>query len=367
MEWLASGGGLVLSFCQANRRTMRERSDGCRSACRAATAWTLLSFCVLSAHAQTPVFERPLRAIHISGNWGTNETVVAEWERNGGDILPPDYVRHLTSLNVDWVGISVGLEYADSMDSTVEREVAGFSDAALRQLIREFRQHGFHVYITLAFQSHEASVSEKPVQRWQLGDPGEPRTGVPPDSPPAARAIRPEDWPWRPSHPNHAAFVSEFWNTYTEQAVHLAGIAQEEGVEMYSLGTETERLFRTRPEGEYWVNDFSQELGAMVEGVRAVYTGLLTYDMHYGVVTEEYLGSRDLWHDLDLDVVGVSAWFPLVDRPRSEVMDVGSLRKAYERIVEEFLVPLATYNQRPVVFLEYGAGDCVWAPASPEL
>ena len=148
---------------------MKALSDGCRSACRAATALTLLAFCVVAAHAQPPGFERPLRAIHISGNWGSNETVVAEWERNGGDILPLDYVRHVRSLNVDWVGISVGLEYDDSMDRTIEPAASGFSDVALRQLIREFRQHGLQVYVTLYLDGEAASASERPAQRWQLG------------------------------------------------------------------------------------------------------------------------------------------------------------------------------------------------------
>lgn len=347
---------------------MKALSDGCRSAWRAATALALLSFCVLAAHAQTPVFDRPLRAVHIAGNWGTNDQVIGEWDPDGSEgLLPLDYVNHLKELNVDWVGISVALEYDDSMDSTVERGASAFSDVALRQLIREFRQYGFDVYVTLAFESHRAELSEKPVQRWQLGDPGEPDTGVPPDSPPAAPPIRPEDWPWRPGHPNHAAFVHQFWSTYTEQAVYFARIAEEEGVRMYSLGTETDRLFRTRSEGGYWVNDFSRELSGMVESVRAVYKGLLTYDMHYTAILHDYfrIGSRNLWRDLDLDVVGVSAWFPLVDRPPSEVMSVGSLRKAYERIMDEYLVPLAAYNERPVVFLEYGAIERVDAPANP--
>ena len=39
------------------------------------------------------------------------------------------------------------------------------------------------MYLTLAFESHEAYASERPAQRWQLGDPGHPDTGVPPDDP----------------------------------------------------------------------------------------------------------------------------------------------------------------------------------------
>ena len=55
------------------------------------------------------------------------------------------------------------------MDSTVERayssdlNVPTFSDDVLRQLIREFRENDFSVYLTLAFESHEARVSQRPV------------------------------------------------------------------------------------------------------------------------------------------------------------------------------------------------------------
>ena len=72
------------------------------------------------------------------------------------------------------------------MDSTVERvyasnvDIPTFSDEALRQLIREFRNHGIDVYLTLAFEAYEAETATRPVRRWQLGDSA-PR-GVPPDN-----------------------------------------------------------------------------------------------------------------------------------------------------------------------------------------
>ncbi len=99
---------------------------------------------------------------------------------------------------------------------------------------------------------------------------------------------------------------------------------------MASLGTETDRLFRTRSGGDYWVNDFDHELRTLVRRVRSVYRGLLTYDMHYSAITDDWFepGSRYLWEDLDLDVVGVSAWFPLTDTPPEAVMSVGRLQQA---------------------------------------
>ena len=162
--------------------------------------------------------------------------------------------------------------------------------------------------------------------------------------------------------------MAEFWETYTDQAVHFARIAEEEGVRMFSLGTEVERLFRTRS-GGYWPNHFRDELEAMVRRVREVYSGMLTYDMHYSALTASDFfgpGSENLWQDLGLDVVGVSAWFPLVEHEPSRVLSVEELQDYYEDIFEEYLVPLAQRNgDRPVVFLEFGATDNVGSPANP--
>ena len=330
-------------------------------------------------HAQAAALDRPLRAVHLGGNWAANRQAVEAWE---GDrtrpLLPSDYVEYLRDMHVDWVGISVALHVEDSMDSTVERaysrdtRIPTFSDDALRQIVREHRQHGFDVYLTLAFEAFGAYSAARPVQRWQLGDPGAADTGVPPDNVDCGECpppIEPEFWPWRPSHPDHDRFVREFWSTYTDQAVHFARIAQDEGVRMYSLGTETERLFRTRPEGAHWTNDFGRELGAMADSVRAVYDGLLTYDMHFSAVAGDGHAPRlaHLWEDLDLDVVGISAWFPLAESLPATVMSVDSLRRSYERILADHILPLAAENAgRPIVFLEYGAVDVVGSPLNPD-
>ena len=324
--------------------------------------------------------DRPLRAVHLSGNWGHTADAVARWELDRTrPLVPLRYVEYLRSVHVDWVGFSVALHVEHSMDATVERaytdvRVPTFSDDAVRQIIREFRAHGFSVYMTLAIESFEREdeldAVEHPAPRFQLGDPGYPDTGIPDDHLycTCARQIHPDFWPWRPSHPEHDRFVAAFWNSYAQQAVHFARIAQEEGARMYSLGTETDRLFRTRSGGDYWLNDFGPQLRSMVGRVRAVYSGLLTYDMSYKAYRRDWFapGSWHLWEDLDLDVIGVSAWFPLVDERPTRVMSVESLRRAYERIFRDHLLPMAERNPgRPIVFLEYAAPDSVQAPADP--
>lgn len=303
--------------------------------------------------------ELPLRAIHTSGYWGTNEQVVAEWMKTGtGSLVPPDYINWLKSLHANWVGIVVSLQLDDSMDRTLERGSTTFPEPAIRQFIRDMGAEDIDVYLTLAIDDYKASMAERPVERWQLGDRGDPGHGV-----------LLEHWPWRPEHPDHESFVSEFWESYTQQAVHFARIAAAEGARMFSLGTETDRLFRTRTGGYNTDTHFGKELGSMVDRVRAVYDGLLTYDMHFDVFRSPDFfgpGTSCLWQDLNLDVMGISAWFDLIDAPPTSPMSLASLEMAYDRIFRESLIPLSNDNPgRPIVFLEYGAMDVVAAPHGP--
>ncbi|MDE2887463.1 MAG: hypothetical protein OXR72_04555 [Gemmatimonadota bacterium] len=311
----------------------------------------------------------PLRALHAAGNWGTNDAVVNDWETAGrtGPVVPPDYIDWLKSLHVNWVGLMISVHYDDSMDGTVERVYSSvpdhrtFPDDALRQMIRDFRDQGIEVYLTLFLNDIEAGTADRPAHRWQLGDPRPPKD------------VLPVNWPWRPAHPDHQRFVAEFWESYTQQAVHFAKIAEAEGARMFSLGTETDALFRTRPgdpEDPVWTNDFSQQLRAMVARVRAVYSGLLTYDMHYGVLMDPVFwepGSGHLWDDLQLDVVGLSAWFPLLDTMPVGPISIRAAQDKYQEIFETILIPLAERNPgRPIMFLEYGAADFVTAPLAPD-
>ena len=369
-SWLVAG----VTLCTAV--SARAQPLAPRYPCVLATYWARLGLAAIgftpflgsaTAVAQLPaLMDRPMRATHISGNWGTNREIVDAWNSEQSErLIPLDYVAWLQDVRINWIGISVALHYDDSMDSTVERvysrdrQIPTFSDQALRQLIREFREHGFDVYLTLAFESHEAERAERPVNRGQLGRPTVPDYGP---------EILPEHWPWLPSHPDHNLFVREFWSTYTDQAVHYAMIAQAEGVRMYSLGTETDSLVRTRSGGDYWVNDFHNELRTMVESVRARYDGLLTYDMHPVAVLyrDFFVGSEYLWEDLDLDVVGLSAGFALTETPPEAVMSVDSLELGFDQVFTDYLLPLAAENTgRPIVFTEYYAMDTVETPADP--
>ena len=328
------------------------------------------------------IFDFPMRAIAISGYWGTNRRVAQPWEDGGqqGRLIPLEFIDWLHGMHANWILISVGLHYEDSMDSTVSREtdrgrnVPTWRDGTLRQVIREFRQHGFDIYMTLAFEAHEAETAARPLGRGLLGDPAPPHTGgVPPDEH-WAGLIEPENWPWRPDHPDHEVFTAEFWETYTEQAEHFAAIAEDEGVALFSLGTETDALFRSRTDHSgYMGNDFGDELRTMVNRVRTVYSGRLTYNMHFSTLMypDHYgrgSGAGHLWEDLDLDVVGISGWFPLTESAPSSVLSVAELQSSYESVFTDLLLPLVDRNPgRAIVFTEYGSMDLVEAPAGPGL
>jgi len=290
-----------------------------------------------------------LRAVHMGGNWGTNRDAVLT--------LPEEYFEYLRDLNVNWVGISVALHIDGSMDSTVELDydpmllIPTFTDETLRELIGTFRRHGFNVYIHMAFES--GAAGEHPVSRWQLGDP---LMAV--ENP----NILPEFWPWSVDHPQHQSFVTEFWQSYTDSVAHVARIAEEEGVGMLTLGTETDRLFRSRSGGR-WPNHFLNEMLAMAAAVREVYSGQLGYEMHWNVLSNRSFfgpGSDYLVDDLDLDFIAVSAYFQLMDITPSTVPTVQFLEGTWDTIFNADLVPLKERNgNRPLVFTEFGYTDSV--------
>jgi hypothetical protein len=293
------------------------------------------------------------RAIHMAGNWGTNPTGVVS--------LPQSYFEWLRDLNVNWVGVSVAIFVDGSTDSTVEPVYSGnpiltFTDKELVNLFRAFRQHGFHVYLTLAFEDLP-TASGRPVKRWQLGVSNIYEW----DS-----SITHDKWPWALDHPDHDRFVNEFWQTYTDQAVHYATLAEQEGVELFSLGTETEGLFRTRP-GEGRTDDFKDEIRSMVQAVRAVYNGSVTYDYHYeSIIHPEWYSTDTFWEDSGLDVIGISAYFPLADAEPVSVMEVGELELRWESIFHQYLIPLQTRNpDKTILFTEFGYVDSLIAPYTP--
>jgi hypothetical protein len=302
------------------------------------------------------------------------------------------FFAQLKSMNVEWIGLSVAMHYDSYSDPTVRTHVCAsqfpdsggtitactFPDETLESIIARARAAGFHVYLTLAF--------EHPQPDSQLGATcGTPQfkenrtiLGAPtvPDWANASKCIAAADWWWNPAHPDYATKVQAFFDSYRQVAVKYAALAESTGVELFSLGTETENLFRTRPSGGSYTNHFLPQLQAMVAGVRAVYGGAVTYDQSSelyfrpGTYGGNTAGGADLFNDIDLDVVGSSAYFPLADTAPGRVLTVAEHEASWEKIFQAYLLPMrAKYGNKPIVFTEVGYTDDVdspWATASNE-
>lgn len=289
------------------------------------------------------------------------------------------YFEFLKAQNIQWLGISVAMFYDSLADPTVRPQyrpqgtadsgIYTYEDADLKAFIRKAKALGFKIYLTLAFETVDMAkaatdpycktIQYKP-ERYLMGQPV-----VYPDGWRQA-CINPSDWWWNPLHPNHATNVAKFWNSYTDVAVRYAYIAQQLGVDMYSLGTETEYLFRTQASTAPYTNHFKTQLVDMVNAVRMVYSGLVTYDQHFTALTGPVPGTHSLFKDLDLDVIGISAYFPLVTSAPKAVLSVTELESAWDTVFRNYLTPLRLANPtKPIVFTEFGYTDAVESPFDP--
>jgi len=89
-----------------------------------------------------------------------------------------------------------------------------------------------------------------------------------------------------------------FFSSYTNEMVHLAGLAQQAGVESLSIGNEFSKL--TGPQyQDNWVH--------LIDSVRSVYHGTLTY----AAATDE-ASHVSFWDHVD--VIGVNAYPPLTSQ-----------------------------------------------------
>lgn len=294
-----------------------------------------------------------MRAIHIGGNWGRNPTGILQ--------QPEDYYQFLRTLNINWAAINIGLHVSNSMDATVEKvydnvAIPTFRDAPLRDAIRGFANHNINVMLTIAIETQEAALSNMPVNRWQFGDPNMPANDP---------SIKPENWPWATNHPQHNQFIQSWWQSYTKEVVYFAKIAEQEGVKMFAVGAETDRLFRTRSGGAF-TNQFNDYIKALVDSVKKYFSGLITYELHWSALTDPAFygpGSDNLWSDVGFDVVGVSSYFKLVQQQPNRVLGVDELEASWNNVFSNNLIPLQNRNPgKKIVFLEFGYNDALHSP-----
>lgn len=143
--------------------------------------------------------------------------------------------------------------------------------------------------------------------------------------------IQPSDW-------------GAWWRNYTDFNVHLARIAQEEGVEWYSVGTEMAST-----------HAFPDQWRALAAEVRKVFHGKLVYSVNFD--------SHDTFTFGDcLDVVGINTYDP-IDKDR-EAPRPEAIRDAWWWIVNKARTLHVRFD-RPVMITEIGYPSVTGANAGP--
>ncbi len=159
--------------------------------------------------------------------------------------------------------------------------------------------------------------------------------------------VKPHVWMHRPSSGKWRSDIfpvnEENWvlwqNSYREFIMRYAQLAEQAGAEMFCLGTEFTRLAIEKP--EYWK--------ALIEEVRSVYSGKLTYAANWYNEYEEIT----FWGDLDY--VGIQAYFPLVDHENPELADISggwdphlrAMEKVHRRFGRNILFTELGYKSTP--------------------
>ena len=143
--------------------------------------------------------------------------------------------------------------------------------------------------------------------------------------------IQPRDW-------------DLWWRNYTAFNVQLARIAQEEGVEWYSVGTEMESTHR-----------FPERWRALVQEVRKVFKGKVTYSVNFDAHDGFTFGDA-------LDVIGINTYDPIA-RHKARPTDQ-EIRDAWWWIVYKARTLAARFS-RPVMITEVGYPSVAMAHAGP--
>ena len=183
------------------------------------------------------------------------------------------------------------------------------TEAALRRTFRQARQAQLRVMFFPTINLRDEAENAK----WWRGN------------------IQPTDW-------------NLWWRNYTTFNVELARIAQEEGVEWYSLGTEMAST-----------HAFPDQWRQLAKAVRQVYKGKLVYSINFD--------SHDSFTFGDcLDVIGINTYDPIAkfeDYPSE-----ASIRDAWWWIVNKARTLHARFD-KPVMVTEVGYPSVAHAHVGP--
>jgi hypothetical protein len=121
--------------------------------------------------------------------------------------------------------------------------------------------------------------------------------------------------------------------SYTRFVTEWARVAEESGAEMLSIGVEMKSSSGTR--GADWLQ--------VIDAVRAVYRGMLTYSANWDEEPQVLFWDR-------LDLVGINAFYPLAEREGAGLEELRAGARARAAQLEAW----ALRTGRSVLFTEFG-------------
>jgi len=200
------------------------------------------------------------------------------------------------------------MERHDSVE-VVRHPTSSPTEASLRRTFRQARERGLRMmfFPTINLRDEAANAT------WWRGN------------------IEPRDW-------------DLWWRNYAAFNLRLARLAQEEGVEWYSVGTEMASTHR-----------FPDRWRALVQEVRQVFRGRITYSVNFDAHDTFSFGDA-------LDVIGINTYDPIAKRDRRPTDE--QIRDAWWWIVYKARTLEARF-QRPVMITEMGYPSVAQAHAGP--
>lgn len=135
-----------------------------------------------------------------------------------------------------------------------------------------------------------------------------------------------------------------FEENYKEYILLFAKLAEEERVEIFSLGTELYNFVEERP--EFWRD--------LIKETRKIYSGKLTYAENWDKIEKV-----TFWQDLDY--IGVDAYFPLNEGKSPSLEELRENWEPHKTAMEE----LADDVGKPILFTEYGYRNIDFSTKNP--
>jgi len=213
---------------------------------------------------------------------------------------------NLKALGVNWVAVNV-FWFQDTITSTViqpDFDEYSASDASVRAVIDAV--HNFRIKVML-----------KPLVNLAPGSPNW-----------RGQIVGSEEWFTGPQ--GYGAFIN-----------HWAEIAQEEGVDMFCVGTE---LVATTGAEARW--------RAVIAGVEALYSGPLVYAANHGGAASATQANIAWWDALDY--IGLDAYYPLTGSTDPSVAELRTAWATRATMIENWRSGLDPADQKPVLFTEIG-------------